>query len=59
MKRKLGAPEKIKGEKKMLRISRVIPLNQFEPLSKEINDLINKAQTQALDKCVNENYKKI
>jgi hypothetical protein len=57
MKKQVGAPPKIKGEKKMLRISRVVPSAQFEPLSKEINELINKAQNQALDKCVNENLK--
>jgi hypothetical protein len=53
MKKQVGAPPKIKGEKKMLRISRVVPLSQFEPLTKEINELINKAQAQRLEICVN------
>jgi hypothetical protein len=53
MKKQVGAPPKIKGEKKMLRISRVVPSSQFEPLSKEINELINKAQAQRLEICVN------
>jgi hypothetical protein len=57
MKNKVGAPPKIKGEKKVIRVSRVVPLENFEEIQRRINDIINNAQKNALDKCVEEALK--
>lgn len=56
--KKVGAPSKFQVETKVLRISRVVPLQNYELTKKQVNEFINQLQTQALDKRVAENYKK-
>jgi len=43
---------------KKLRIERVILETEFEFTKEQVNEFINQLQTQALDKCVEENLKK-
>jgi len=56
--KKVGAPSKFQVETKVLRISRVVPLKDYELTKEQVNEFINQLQTQALDKCVAENLKK-
>lgn len=60
---KVGAPPKFKVESTTMRISRVVPLKNQEEIKKKTNQyidslLINQLQSESLDKCVAENYKK-
>ena len=56
--RNAGAKPKFPNvETEVLRISRVVPKKHHEDFKKKCNELINKLQSEALDKCVAENLK--
>ena len=56
--RNAGAKPKFPNiETEVLRISRIVPKERHEYFKKKCNELINKLQSEALDKCVSENLK--
>ncbi len=56
--RNAGAKKKFPlVETKHLQIKRIVPKEQHDDIKQQVNEFINKLQSEALDKCVAENYK--